>query len=326
MTQGTRAEPEVAKRRKITGPRASPPGSTRLDWNDLTVFLTLSRHRNLSQTARFLGVNHTTVGRRIHALESQLNQRLFERTRHGFLLTEAGHNLLKHAEGMEQHAHSIALAFTEKSAAPDGIVRLATMEALGSLYLAPRMAELYRQQPSVRVELVTASHWINLSKREADILISFPKPNGRRIEVRKIGEFALHLYATPGYLRKHGHPRGIEDLQEHRLIDYIDELVQISAVRWLSDIIREPPVDFRSTSLVAQYHAAAAGLGIAMLPTFVAGRDKRLVRVLEHQAVVKRDFWLTVHADLLHLARVREVMAFLTKLIDDDREFLLGGA
>lgn len=315
----------MAKRPDITKAHGGAPASAKLDWNDLSVFLTLSRHRNLSETARVLGVNHTTVGRRIRALESQLNERLFERTRHGFLLTEAGHNLLTHAEGMEQHAHSIALEFTEKGAAPGGIVRLATMEALGSLYLAPKMAELYKQQPSVRIELVTASHWINLSKREADILISFPKPQGRRIEVQKIGEFALHLYATPGYLEAHGHPKTIDELKRHRLIDYIDELVQISAVRWLSDIVQEPPVEFRSTSLVAQYHAAAMGLGIAMLPTFVAGRDKRLVRVMADRIVVKRDFWLTVHADLLHLTRVREVMAFLTKLIDDDRTFLLGG-
>ena len=101
--------------------------------------------------------------------------------------------------------------------------------------------------------------------------------------------------------------------------------MQISAVRWLSDVIHEPPADFRSTSLVAQYNAAAAGLGIAMLPTFVAGNDdNRLVRVLDSQVVVKRDFWLTVHQDLLHLVRVREVMAFLTKLIESDRTFLLG--
>ena len=165
----------MVKRQKPTEPLGAALDSSRLDWNDLSVFLALSRHRNLSETARFLGVNHTTVGRRIQALESQLNQRLFERTRHGFLLTEAGYNLLAHAEGMEQHAHSIALEFTEKSAAPGGIVRLATMEALGSLYIAPRMALLYRQQPSVRVELVTAAHWINLSKREADIPNLFSK-------------------------------------------------------------------------------------------------------------------------------------------------------
>ncbi|MEQ8516737.1 MAG: LysR family transcriptional regulator, partial [Chromatocurvus sp.] len=298
--------------------------AARLDWNDVSVFLALARHGNLSEAARFLGVNHTTVGRRIRALEDQLSQRLFKRTRLGFLLTDAGHDLLRHAEGMEEHAHSRALEFTSASQAPGGVVRLATMEALGSLDLAPQMAALYRQQPSVRIELVTASHWINLSKREADILISFPKPQGRRISVEKIGEFALHLYATPGYLKAAGVPNTIEDLKQHRLIDYIDELVQISAVRWLSDMIHEPPADFRSTSLVGQYHAAASGLGVAMLPTFVAGRDKRLVRVLADTVVVKRDFWLAVHQDLLHLVRVREVMSFLTGLIENDRAFLLG--
>lgn len=314
----------MAERRDYNDTLAGLPRAGRLDWNDVSIFLALVRHRNLSETARFLGVNHTTVGRRIRALEDQLNQRLFERTRLGYLLTDAGNHLLRHAEGMEEHAHSIALEFTDTNAAPGGIVRLATMEALGSLYLAPRMAKLYQEQPSVRIELVTASHWINLSKREADILISFPKPQGRRIDVTKIGEFALHLYATPQYLRAHGVPKTIDDLKQHRLIDYIDELVQISAVRWMSDMIQEPTAEFRSTSLVAQYHAAAGGLGIAMLPTFVAGGDPSLVRVLGDRVVVKRDFWLTVHQDLLHLVRVRQVLAYLTKLIEADRNFLLG--
>lgn len=314
----------MAARREFEDKFTKAAGSARIDWNDVAVFLVLARHRNLSETGRVLGINHTTVGRRIRALEDRLNQRLFKRTRLGFLLTDAGQHLLRHAEGMEEYAHSIALEFTSAREAPGGVVRLATMEALGSLYLAPRMASLYRQQPSVRVELVTASHWINLSKREADILISFPKPQGRRILVEKIGEFALHLYATPAYLKAAGVPHTMEDLKQHRLIDYIEELVQISAVRWLSDMIHEPPADFRSTSLVAQYYAAAAGLGIAMLPTFVAGRDKRLVRVLEDTVVVKRDFWLAVHQDLLHLVRVREVMSYLTRLIDEDRNFLLG--
>lgn len=310
--------------RKMTETLGSRPGTPPLDWNDVSVFLALARHRNLSETARVLGVNHTTVSRRIRALEDQLNQRLFQRTRMGFLLTDAGNQLLRHAEGMEEHAHSIALQFSDTSEAPGGVVRLATMEALGSLYLAPRMEELYRQQPSVRVELVTAAHWINLSKREADILISFPKPQGRRISISKIGEFALHLYATPGYLEERGTPRSIDDLKHHRLIDYIDELVQISEVRWLSDMIKEPSADFRSTSLVAQYHATAAGLGISMLPTFVAANDPRLVRVLGDTVIVKRDFWLAAHKDLLHLVRVQEVMAFLRNLIARDQDFLLG--
>lgn len=314
----------MAKKAKSKDPISALPGIQRLDWNDIAVFLALARYRNLTETARVLGVNHTTVGRRIRALEESLDRRLFVRTRDGFLPTDAGYDLLQHAEGMEEHAHSIAREFTAATDAPGGIVRVATMEGLGSLYLAPRFKYLYRQNPSMRIELVTASHWINLSKREADILISFPKPLGRRLSVQKIGEFALYLYATPGYLKERGIPKSMNDLKDHRLIDYIDELVQISAVRWFSDVMHNPPAEFRSTSLVAQYHACASGMGIAMLPTFVAGHDPSLVRVLEKSAVVKRDFWLAVHQDLLHLVRVREATSFLTRLIEKDRAYLLG--
>ena len=118
------------------------------------------------------------------------------------------------------------------------------MEAFGSLYLSPRLAELYQRHPSVRVELVTASHWVNLSKREADVLISFPKPRGHRITAEKIGEFSLFLYASQDYIARYGMPRTVDDLKDHRFIDYIDELVVIPAVRWLSDVLRDQETVF----------------------------------------------------------------------------------
>ena len=309
---------------------APKKGSPRLhdladfSWDDISVFLALVRHRSLSSAARELAVNHSTVGRRIRALESALETKLFERTRLGFLLTDDGDRLLSEAEGIEAHVSNIAAEFRGETARVTGTVRVATMEALGSLFLAPRFSQLYKRHPSVRVELVTASHWINLSKREADVLISFPKPRGQRLAIDKIGEFALFLYASEDYLAEHGAPQSIDDLNKHVFIDYIDELVVIPAVRWLSDVIRVPDTAFRSTSLVAQYHAATAGIGIAMLPTFVAQVDPRLRRVLPNQVVVKRDFWLSLHHDLEHIARVRQVVRFLKDLISDNAGCLTG--
>ncbi|MDD9978621.1 MAG: LysR family transcriptional regulator, partial [Boseongicola sp.] len=253
---------------------------SRFDWDDLALFLMLVRHKSLSETARVLSITHSTVGRRIKNLEVALGTKLFERTASGFLLTDSGEVLLREAEGVEAHVAEITAAFSGEAAEVGGTIRVATMEALGSLYLAPRFARLYEQHSSVRVELVTASDWINLSKREADVLISFPRPRGHRIASEKIGEFALFLYASPEYLAAHGKPRSISDLKQHQYVDYIDELVVISAVRWLSDVLRDQETVFRSTSLVAQYHAAVAGMGIVMLPTFVAAADPRLVPVL----------------------------------------------
>jgi DNA-binding transcriptional LysR family regulator len=297
---------------------------SKFNWDDISLFLTLARHKSLSQTARVLSLTHSTVGRRIKALESALGTKLFERAANGFLLSDAGEILLREAEGIEAHVAKISTAFNGEEAQVGGTIRVATMEALGSLYLAPRFVQLYKRHPSVRVELVTASHWINLSKREADVLISFPRPRGHRIESEKIGEFALFLYASPGYLEEIGTPSKVSDLKDHRFIDYIDELVVISAVRWLSDVLRRQETAFRSTSLVAQYHAAAAGMGIAMLPTFIAANDPRLVQILPDQVSVLRDFWLSVHKDLEHIPRVRLVLDFLKDLIVDNADFLIG--
>ncbi|MEQ8322992.1 MAG: LysR family transcriptional regulator [Rhodospirillales bacterium] len=300
------------------------PDLSRFDWGDIAVFLALARHKSLSGAARALKVNHSTIGRRVRELESALETKLFERTRHGFLLTDAGELLFKDAEGVEAHISNIALQFSGEASRISGTVRVATMEALGSLFLSPRFIDLYEEVPSINVELVTAAHWINLSKREADVLISFPKPIGHRIDSEKIGEFALFLYASRDYLDRYGTPKSIDDLKHHRFVGYIDELIMISAVRWLSDVLRNQDAQYRSTSLVAQYHATASGLGIAMLPTFVAGNDPRLVRILPNRIKVQRDFWLSVHHDLEHIARVKQVMKFLKNLIQDNADFLNG--
>lgn len=297
---------------------------SKFNWDDISLFLALARHKSLSQTARVLALTHSTVGRRIKALEAALETKLFERTVNGFLLTDAGEVLLCEAEGIEAHVSKISTAFNGEETQVGGTIRVATMEALGSLYLAPRFVQLYKRHPSVRVELVTASHWINLSKREADVLISFPRPLGHRIESEKIGEFALFLYASPEYLEEFGTPGELDDLKNHRFIDYIDELVVISAVRWLSDVQRRQETVFRSTSLVAQYHAAVGGMGVAMLPTFIAASDPRLVQILPEQISVLRDFWLSVHKDIEHIPRVRLVLDFLKNLIQENADFMIG--
>lgn len=304
----------------------APFAGTRFDWNDLTFFLNLARHRQLSAVGKRLKADSTTVGRRIRNLEAQLGAKLFTRTREGFVLTDAGQRLLIHAEGMEAKAREVEAAFGSGDEQLSGTVRVGTMEALGSLYLAERMALFHERHPDILIELVTASNWINLTKREADILISFPRPNGLRLTCEKIGEFQLRLYASHDYIARRGEPQDATELDHHDFIDYIGDLIQIPDVRWLSDVIRKPRVVFRSSSLVAQYHAVRAGIGIAMLPSFVAAHDPALLVVLDGRLSVKRDFWLSVHQDLQHTARIAEVSKFLKGIIQQDQAFLIGAA
>ncbi len=202
-------------------------------------------------------------------------------------------------------------------------MRIATMEGLGSFYLGSRIQLFYERHPSVLIELVTSSHWINLSKREADIFISFTKPAERRLSMRKVGEFKISLYASEDYLRRKGFPQTKSDLNHHEFVDYIDDLIQIQAVRWLADIFSPRQVVFRSTSLIAQYASASSGLGIANLPTFVAAHNPSLCQVLP-TLCTKREIWLSVHKDLEHVSRVNAVTRFLSEQFSRDQEFMTG--
>lgn len=274
--------------------------------------------------ARRLRVDHTTVSRRAAELERALNCKLFDRTQNGFILTDAGQRLLIYAEAMEAQALAIGENIGGTPAAHFGTVRVATMEGIASQYLALHMKALHDVHPGICVELVTERHLINLTKREADISVSFARPSGLKLVTEKIGTFELRLYAAPAYLAAHGEPQTIHELDHHDFVDYIDDLVSIIEVRWLHDVIVPSRVVFRSSSMIAQQSAAAAGLGLALLPSFSAARDSRLKPILVGTASVQRDIWLGIHEDLVHISRVNAVRRFITNLVRKDQLFLAG--
>lgn len=293
-------------------------------WDDLRIFLELERQGRLSRAARRLGVDHTTVSRRVAHLELALGAKLFERTRSGMHLRDSGRLLLRHAEAMESQTLAAGKALGAGDGDYAGTVRIAMMEGIGSLYFAPRLAKLLSSRPSIKLELVTSAQPLSLSRREADLFLSFFRPHGRGLRSRKLGEFGLGLFASPAYLKQHGAPRSIADLPRHTFVDYIDDLVAIDAVRWLADVIKAPQIAFHSNSMIAQHHAATAGIGIVLLPFFAAHGDRRLRPVLEKKVVVVRELWLSAHHDLHDAPRVRIVADFLADQIDRDRKLLKG--
>lgn len=293
------------------------------DWNDLRYFLELARQGRLAPAAKRLQVDHSTVGRRIAELEKTLNMQLFHRAPNGFVLTEAGHRLLAYAESIEVKALAIA-DNAGQSAALSGTVRLATMEGLASFYVAPRLVEFYGSHPGITVELIISTQLLNLTKREADVSLSFVRPTGSRLIVRQIGRVDLRLYGAPSYLEQHGTPRSIDDLRNHRFVAYIDDLVQIAEVLWLYDAIPDPNVVFRSTSMISQHNAAAAGVGLVMSPSFIAAGDDRMRPIHIDGLSVKRDLWLSTHEDFRDMARVKALMDFIKSRVERDQAFLDG--
>ena len=292
------------------------------DWNDLSYFLELARQGRLASAGRHLKVDHTTVSRRIAELERSLECKLFDRTLDGFVLTEAGQRLLRYAETIESNILAISQEVGGARADPSGTVRLATMEGIASLYLAGALRAFHDTYPNILVELVTSPHLINVTKREADVSLSFVKPKGQRLLVENIGSFELRLYGAPDYLAARGEPKTLNDLRHHVFVDYVEDLIAIDEVRWLHDVVTDPPTTFRSSSMIAQQNAAAAGLGLVLLPCFAAAPDARLQPVLVGTVSVHRDIWLAVHEDFQFIARVKTVCRFLRKTIAADQPFL----
>lgn len=295
-----------------------------IDWNDIPVFLELARQGRLAPAARRLKINHATVSRRVTELERSLDQKLFDRRPDGFVLTESGRKLLPYAEAMERQA--MAALDGNSGASLTGPVRVASMEGIACNYLAPRLPDLMARHADLTIELVTSPAQFNLTRREADISLSFVRPHGPRLQVRRIGSFALFLYASPGYLEANGTPASARDLDHHHFVDYVEDKVEIPAVHWLLDVVAEPDVRFRSSSMGAQASAAAAGAGLVLLPSFSGETDPRLVPVLKPDVRSERPIYLAVHEDLAWVPRVRAVVKTLEECVAGDSEFLLQGA
>lgn len=289
-----------------------------LDWDDLRVFLDVARTGNLSQTSRRLRIDHSTVSRRISQLEQALGSGVFERTRSGFKLNDLGKRLLPHAEKIESAVLKVHAEVSETEPEAAGTVRLATMEGIASLYLAPRALLLKEAAPHITLELVTSPQLIHVNRREADLFLSFFKPPGQGLVSEKIGGFKLGLYAAQSYLALKGVPKTVADLVDHDFVTYIEDLIQVDTVRWLDEVVQNPRVVMHSSSMIAQRNAAVGGLGIVLLPRFAVHETTPLVPILHELAFTSREIWTSVHQDLQFAPRIRTVIAFLTRQIQAD--------
>lgn len=286
-----------------------------LNSDQLLVFLAVIREGNTVGAARRLGLDHSTVSRRLSALEAQLNTRLFDRSPRGLAPTEAAAALVGHAERVESALIRAADSIAQGDSRITGTVRLATPEIFGTFLVAPHVAELRALHPDLTLELAPETRSISLSKREADIAISVRQPPRGRLVARKLVEYRLGLFASRDYLDRHGPVCARTDLDHHAFVSYVDELVDFPELLALNQARTGGKVVFRSSSSAAQQAAVAAGTGIGMLHLLAAGQDPRLERVLPNEIEARRTYWLVLHADLQRVPRVRAVIEFLDALV-----------
>lgn len=301
------------------------PPPPRFDWDDLQAFLAVARTGRLTAGARRLGVDHTTLGRRIAALEGALAVPLFHRDPTGYALTTEGERLLGVAEAME----ALALRALEQAAGPreevTGTVRIGAPDGFGGSFLAPRMAELGRRHPGLEVQLVAMPRLFSLSRREADIAIALSQPEHGRMHARRLTDYELGLYAAPAYLAAHPEIRDPAQLAAHRFVAYIDDLIFTPELDYIPQVHRDIRPMFRSSSLIAQMRAIQAGTGIGVLPCFMASQEDGLARVLPGDVRLIRTLWLLVHSDLRTLAPVRAAADFIVEQVAGAPGLFIGG-
>ena len=294
------------------------------DWNDLKYFLELTRQGKLVRAAARLQVDHTTVSRRIAALEKQLDVRLFDKSPNGYQLTDAGLRLLPLAEAIETRSNRVYQEIAGKDARLSGTVRVATPEALGSQVIARHVGEFAEQHPDIEIELVAETRRMSLSKREADIAISFSRPDSGRLIAWKLCDYRPPLYGSAHYLARHAPITGVDDLAQHDFVSYIEDLIEMPELRFFDNTIKNAHVVFRSTNVSAQFNAILQGIGLGLVHCFMAQREPGLKVILPGQISVERTYWLLVHEDLRHVARVDAVCQFLTRILGQNTALMMG--
>jgi DNA-binding transcriptional LysR family regulator len=295
----------------------------KFEWNDLYAFLHVVRSGTIGAAAEALRFDVTTVRRRLAALEQATGITLFVKGGRRLLLTAEGERIFSIAAQMENLGSEIAHDATDAARELAGIVRVSTMEGFGSFYLARRLSQLVSRHSQLNIQLVNAQYALNLSEREADLSINMMSPEHGRLMVRKVGQFTVGLYGAASYLESAGTPKTIDDLQDHSFITYVDELITVPQVRWLTDLVPRPKTPFVCTSLTAQYHAACDGAGLVLLPHFMGGQTDKLVRIMKADINLVRDWWLVVHQDLQSVPRIRAVIEFITTTMRRDYDVLM---
>ena len=283
----------------------------------LRFFLEVSRHGRLNEASRALGVDHTTVGRRITSLEKSVGGRLFDRTPTGWRLTESGRRLVGYAEKVES---TLIAAFEDQTSTMGsltGSVRIAAPDGFGAFVLTPNLTRLRRMHPDLDVELVTATEHNSLSTREFDVAVTLEQPSPRLVSFRKLATYSLHLYAPRGYLDAAPTITKLDDLRAHTLIWYVAALLDVEPLRILDSILADGRAQIQTNNITGHWLAARSGLGIAPLPSYIGEPDDSLVRVVPEQFSIERTYWVAVPRELTGLARVKAVNDVLTDIVAD---------
>lgn len=290
-------------------------------WDDSRAFLAVARHGTLSGAASELNLGIATLSRRIERLEKALKLPLFVRQQSGYQLTGEGADLVEKAEALE----AAAVAFSSGASAQAqmvGKVRLATAENLATGLILPALPEFCKKHPDLTIELVTDITTVNLHRRDADLAVRMVKPERGNVTLRRLGVLGYGLYSSSDYAAQRETDPNLGCYDTDAFITWSERQSHLPAAQWVERILQGREPVLTTTSLSAQVAATKAGLGLAVLPHFVA-QNAGLICVASDIGV-DQPIYLVIQSDLAQSRRTRAVADFLVDLVSRNRTRLSG--
>lgn len=287
------------------------------DWAHIRTFLETARRGSLRSAAESLAISYGSVKRSIDELERQLGTKLFTRHVEGVSLTSEGREALVMAEQMEAAYFGLVRAKERVTAPFSGEVKLATTEAFGTFWLAPRLVELQRTHPRLLVDLSCAMRSADVLRLEAHASVQLSEPRAADVKVVRLGRIHSMPAAAPSYVETYGMPRTIEDLRNHRLALQFAEQTGTQELydRVFPGVPQLGLVAFRTNNSSALLWAIIKGVGIGWSPTYMHAMGAQMIPI-DLDLVFSFDVWLAYHADAAQIPRVRRMIDWVKESFD----------
>nr|WP_234816734.1 MULTISPECIES: LysR family transcriptional regulator [Mycolicibacterium] len=289
--------------------------------DDLLVLLAVGRSGRYTTAADELGINHTTISRRIAALEQAIGGRVLTRGAGGWELTELGRAALSAAEAVESAVDSLSTGGLRQL---EGVVRISATDGFSAYIAAPAAARVQRRHPLIAVEIVAATRRASQQRSSLDLEIVVGAPQVRRAEAIRLGDYCLGLYGARDYLDEHGTPGSVDDLARFPLVYFIDSMLQVDDLDIATSFAPAMRESVTSTNVFVHVEATRAAAGLGLLPCFMADRHADLVRVLPDTVAVQLSYWLVARAETLRRPVVAAVVDAIRDRMADQHDVLLG--
>ncbi|MDB5553600.1 MAG: bacterial regulatory helix-turn-helix, lysR family protein [Rhizobium sp.] len=287
-----------------------------LDWDKLRIFHAAAEAGSFTHAADKLHLSQSAISRQVSALEADINTKLFHRHARGLILTEQGELLYRTAHDVLMKLEMVKMQLTETTEKPTGRLRITTTVGLGQGWLTDKVQEFLSLYPEMQIQLILDNEEIDVNMRHADCAIRLREPQQSDLIQRKLFTVHMHVYAAPSYISRYGEPSTLEELDNHRIISFGEPAPNyLLDVNWLETAGRpddDPRVPvLQINSLTSIKRAALLGIGIAMLPDYIVGRDPGLVQLVTNADVPSFDTYFCYPAEMKNAAKLKVFRDFI---------------